>query len=158
MGVECILVYNSIHMYTVTWYCWQLVWPGRESLYASFASAEAMTCWYILRLLQVCMLVIYHCLDWMSKAGAQSIQFVSGRSGSNCDQKHEHFKFLQFVWLCFHAFETPAVDGCLTLSTCLGLFESLNVRIKSAFTWDLTKWTEDETAPFSVYPRRCSEG
>ena len=50
------------------------------------------------------------------------------------------------------------MDGCLTLSTCLELFESLNVRIKSAFTWDLTKWTEDETVPFSVYPRRCSEG
>lgn len=47
-GCRMYIVYNSIHMYTVTWYCWQLVWPGRESLYASFASAEAMTCWYIL--------------------------------------------------------------------------------------------------------------
>ena len=47
-GCRMYIVYNSIDMYTVTRYCWQLVWPGRESLYASFASAEAMTCWYIL--------------------------------------------------------------------------------------------------------------
>ena len=78
------------------------------------------------------------------------------KSASNCDQKHEHFICLQVVWLCFHAFETQAVDCCLTLSTYLRLFESLNLRIKSTSTWDLTK-TEDETALFSAFPRHCSK-